>query len=528
MFDVIAETCAAVYLLWSAGPVTGAVLVQYEFSQDECRRGTAEDVAGGQLFFGDMILDNSTTSCLSGIGIERTPESPGSPGASSVGNTTLLRKELSRDASSPGRFSLELWLSIGKMPTCDSFCTTPIVTIGERAVSTDDDCQENMGMMITYWTELGEFGARFQSTTRASCERFWSGAVQPSDNMGNALHLVLTVDRTEFYGDPYAYLQWFINGTRVAWDLSQYIPPETMMSSWGSGFNLQILDSSRQIPSSFYREGPGIKIFFLAIHNETLDSTEILSRYSARIRNSTPVVRDTTVDIAEDGENGDHYGEPESYLQVFPQSELQPIPLDVYDSDNDPATPHNDHTSPRVFVSKLPFPGSLVNSFDEDIVSAPFEVFGEDGVFTVRYRPILNDFSSNVTANVSVPYANFSFYATDEEEGTRSHTNATVSIFVYPKNDPPEAFTASHDVYAGTRNNILPLDGTDMDPFDDVHGATIVESPARGSLFQVCKSCSLRNMDSNAIWTTLKLVHSRDTLGWSTNRWQNPQFVHIT
>lgn len=485
----MAERCAVAYLLWSAGQVTGAVLVQYEFSQDECRRGIVEDTAGRHRYFGDMILDNSTTSCLPGIGIERTSESPGSPGASSAGNTTLLRKDLSTDASSPGRFSLELWLSIDRMSKCHSFCTTPIVTIGERGVSIDDDCQENMGMMITYWTETGDFGARFQST-RDACERFWSGAVQPAENMGNALHLVLTVDRTEFFGESYAYFEWFINGTRVAWDLSKYVPPETMMTSWDSGFNLQLLDSSRQIPSSFYREGPGINIFYLAIHNETLDSTDILSRYSSRVRNSTPVVRDTTVNVAEDGENGDHYGEPEYYLQEFPRSELQLISLDVYDSDNDPATPNYDDTTPRVFVSKLPFPGSLVNPSDEDIVSAPFEVFREDGVFTVRYRPILNDFSTNVTANDSVPYANFSFYATDEGGYTRSHTNATVSIYVYPKNDPPEAFAASHDVKAGTRNNIVHLQGTDRDRFDGVHGAAIVETPARGTLFQVCHTLS--------------------------------------
>lgn len=484
----MAERCAVACLLWGTGQATGAVIVQYEFSQDECRRGAAEDLAGGQRYFGDMILDNSTTSCLSGIGMERTSESPGSPGASSVGDTTVLREDLSRSASSPGQFSLELWLSIDRMPACDRYCTTPIVTIGERGVSIDDDCQENLGMMLTYWTGTGEFGARFQSTTRDTCEWFWPGAEQPAENMGNAMHVVFTVDREEFFGNPYAYFEWFINGTRVAWDLSQYVPPLTMMATWDSGFNLQILDWSRQFPSSFYREGPGIKIFFLAIHNETLNSTEVLSRYATRIRHSTPIVRNTTVDVAEDGENGDHYEEPEFYLQVFPHSELQLIPLDVYDSDNDPATPNFDYTNPRVFVSALPYPGYLVNSSDEIIVHVPFEVFGEDGVFSVRYRPVLNDFSTNVTANDSVPYANFSFYATDEEDNTRSHTNATVSIYVYPKNDPPEALAASHVVYAGTRSNILPLEGIDRESFDNVYGAAIVESPTRGSLFQVCRT----------------------------------------
>lgn len=472
------------YLLWSAGQARAAVLIQYEFSQDECRGGVVEDVTGGDRYFGDMVLDNSTTSCLSGIGIERTPESPGSPGASSVGNTTLLREDLFRDASYPGRFSLELWLSIDSM-TCDSICTTPIVTIGERGVS-DDDCQQkNMGMMITYWTASGDIGARFQST-RSTCERFWSGAVQPTENMGYAFHLVLTTDRRYYFGDPYAYFEWFINGTRVARDLSKYVPPEIMMTLWDSDFNLQLLDWSRQTPSSSFGDGPGIKIFFLAIHNETLDETEVLSRYSARIGNSTPAVHDKTVGVAEDGESGDHYAVPESYLQVFPESELQLVPLDVYDSDNDPATPNYDNnTSPRVFVSTLPFPGSLINSSGEDVVSAPFEVFGDGGVFAVKYRPILNDFSTNVTGNDSVLYANFSFYAIDEESNTRSHTNATVSIYVFSKNDPPEAFNASHDVYAGTRHNIITLHGTDLDAYDDVHGAAIVEQPARGTLFQV-------------------------------------------
>lgn len=473
------------YLLWSAAQANAAVLIQYEFSQEECRGGAVKDVTGGDRYFGEMVLDNSTTSCLPGIGIERTPESPGSPGASSVGNTSFLREELFRDASSPGRFSLELWLSIDSMP-CENFCTTPVVTIGERGVSLDDDCQENMGMMITYWTESGDFGARFQST-RSACEKLWSGAMQPTANMGYAFHLVLTADRREYFGDPYAYFEWYINGTRVATDLNKYVPPEVMMTLWDPDFNLQILDWSRQTPSSFYTEGPGIKIFFLAIHNEALERTEVFSRYSARLPTSTPVVRDNTVGVAEDGELGDHYEAPESYLQVFPESELQLVPLDVYDSDNDPATPNYDNnTSPRVFVSTLPFPGTLVNSSGEDIVSAPFEVFGNnDGIFAVKYRPILNDFSTHEAGNDSVLYANFSFYAIDEESDTRSHTNATVSIYVFSKNDPPEASNASYDVYAGTRHNIISLHGIDMDAYDDVHGAAIVEQPARGTLFQV-------------------------------------------
>lgn len=473
------------YLLWVA-PAKAAVLIQYDFSQEECRGGAVKDVAGGDRYFGEMILDNSTTSCLSGIGIERTPESPGSPGASSLGNTTLLREELFRDASSLGYFSLELWLSIDRMSTCENFCTTPLLTIGERGISRDDHCQENIGMMITYWTESGDFGALFQST-RSSCEKVWSGAYQPTANMGYALHLVLTVRRLEFFGEPYAFFEWFINGTRVARDLNKHVPPEVMMTLWDPDFNLQILDWSRQTPSSLYREGPGIKIFFLAIHNETLNRAEVFSRYSARIPISTPVVRDSIVGVAEDGELGDHYETPESYLQVFPESELQLVPLDVYDSDNDPATPNYDNnTSPRVFVTTLPFPGTLVNSSGEDIVSAPFEVFGNtDGVFAVKYRPILNDFSTQGAGNDSVLYANFSFYAIDEESNTRSYTNATVSIYVYSKNDPPEAFNATHDVYAGTRHNIISLHGTDMDAYDDVHGAAIVEQPARGTLFQV-------------------------------------------
>lgn len=464
--------------------VDADLIIQYDFSQVECRQSKVEDVVGGDRYFGDLILDSSTASCLSGIGIERTSESPGSPGASSIGNTTLLREDLLKDASSPGHFSLEMWRSIESMPACDEDCATPILTIGERGVSLDDDCQENLGMMITYWTETGDFGARFQSAD-TECAVLWSGAIQPNENMGYAFHLVLTLDRREYYGLAYAYFEWFLNGTRVAWDLNRYIPPETMMMSWDADFNLQVLDSSRRLPSSFFSEAPGIKIFFLAFHDETLDATTVFSRYATRIGNSTPVVYDTVVGVAEDGENGDHYGEPESYLQEFPVSELQLVPLGVYDSDNDPATPHYDSISPRIFIYTLPWQGSLVQASGEDITSVPFEVVGDEGAFTVRYRPLLNDFSTNVSAVDSAVYANFSFYAIDEGSSMRSHTNATVSMYVFSKNDPPEAFNASHDVYAGTRQNIISLHGTDMDEHDEISGAAIVQLPARGTLFQV-------------------------------------------
>ncbi|CAM9609660.1 unnamed protein product [Ectocarpus sp. 4 AP-2014] len=503
------------YLLGGTCQSNAAVLIQYEFSQEECRRGVVADVAGGNRFFGDLSLDNSTASCLPGVGIERTSASPGSPGASSIGNTTLLREELLNDDSAPGHFSLELWLSVPEMPACDGFCTTPIVTIGEGDTSLDDDCQQNLGMMITYWTETGDFGARFMSIDD-ECERLWSGAIQPSESMGNALHLVLTIDSIVFFGEPYAYFRWYINGTRVARDLSKNVPPETMMTLWDSDFNLQLLDWSRQIPSSFYTEGPGIKIFYVAIHDETLGVTEILSRYSARITKSTPVVSDTTIGVAEDGEEGDHYEDPQSYLQVFPVSELQMVPLDVYDSDNDPATPNYDNsTSPRVFVNTLPLPGFLVNSSGDDISSVPFEVLGDAGAFAVRYRPILNDFSTND----SVVYANFSFYATDGESGTRSHTNATVSMYVFSKNDPPEAFNASHGVYAGSRQNIIPLNGTDMDAFDDVHGAAIVEAPARGTLFQVFNNGSVSNVavtNDEPLWRPM-VAYEHDSMWLRSN-----------
>lgn len=491
------------YLLWSADQAKAVILVEYEFAENECQEGVFKDVAGGDRYFGDLIMDNSTTSCLQGVGVERNSASPGTPGASSVGNASMLIQDLFRDDSpSPGVFSLELWLNIGSLPPCEYGCTSPVVTFGKRGGNDilDSECQENIGLMIKYWTGDGFFGARVQSS-RDICERFWSGANQ-ADNIGYPLHLVLTIAPREYFNEPYAYFEWFINGTRVAWDLSKHVPPEVLVKLWDPGFNLQILDRGREYPSSLFSPAPGIRFFFLAIHNETLLEPEVRSRYSAGILNSNPVVFDAIVGIAEDGEAGDHYETPEAYLQGFPESELQSIPLAYYDSDSDPTTPNFDNvTNPRMFISRLPLIGHLVNESGEDVVSVPFEVIPEDGiVFNVKFRPVFNNYSTNVTSllgtystnvtnstgNDPAVYANFTYYAVDRLTQRRSPSNATISIIVVSKNDPPEAFrNASHDAIAGTRQNIISMHGQDLEAYDYVRAVGIEDHPPGGALFQV-------------------------------------------
>ena len=307
--------------------------------------------------------------------------------------------------------------------------------------------------------------------------------VLPDGTKGYAFHLVFTIEELTLNGRVYSYFSWYINGTRVDYNLDQ--DPATTLGIWEDGHNLQLLDYTRWADSASWFKPTGARIYRVAMHNETLDRTTVLSRYAAGITNSTPSVYSSTVYIAEDGEEGNHYGEPESYLEAFPESELGDIVLDVYDSDTDVASPNlYVDSNPRVFVDTLPFTGFLVNTTGGNVVSTPFEVFHTGGQFAVRYRPLLNDYStSNVTA-----YANFSFHAVDILSGNRSYTNATLQIFVYSKNDPPAADNASHEVIVGTRQNIIPLNGTDIDAHDYIRTAGIVETPGKGSLFQVRQS----------------------------------------
>lgn len=458
--------------------------MQYDFPRAECLGGLVRDIAGEQAFFGNLILNTSSSSCPNGVGIEGSLGSPGWPGAFSVGNNSALLEALQGPETFPG-FSVELWLNIGDIACVGDdgshSCVAPIFTIGSSSSALDSTqlCTLNTDMEIIYLVNNRRFEARFKGDY--DCEGYGTRSYAlPIAKRGYPFHFVFTIEVIELLGRDYSLFGWYINGTRVQVNLSSTQPPATLLAQWHAAYNLQLLDRSRQAQSAFYTPFAAT-IYSAALHNETFDSTKALASMAAGLANSVSVVFDTKVNVAEDGEAGNHYEYPEYYLEEFPAAELQLISLGVHDADNSATSnPNFDNVFPRVYIDTLPFPGSLVNVTGEDIVSTPFEVVEDGGEFPVRYRPVFNDFSTG-----DAVYANFSFHANDGATGIRSLENATMSLCVSPKNDPPVAVNLSHVAYAGTKQNVILLQGTDIDANDYVQGAAIVETPKRGSLFQV-------------------------------------------
>ncbi|CAN0342598.1 unnamed protein product, partial [Laminaria digitata] len=463
---------------------TTELIIQYDFTQADCRDGLIKDTVGAGEFFGDLVLNTSSSSCIGGVGIEGNADYPGWPAAHSVGDTTALRGALQEPDTYPG-FSLELWLNIADITSCPedtSSCLTPILTINYPSIiEGTESCIDTVNIQLGYRISTNTLFISTPSQYGTFCNDHPTYTdVLPDETKGYSFHVVLTIEEFTISDRVYSYFTWYINGTRADYNLDQ--DPAVTLGIWEDGHNLQLLDYTRWADSTRWFKPTGAKIYRVAMHNETLDTATVLSRYTAGITNSTVSVYSSTVYIAEDGEAGNHYGEPESYLEVFPESELRQIVLDVYDSDTDVASPNlYVDSNPRVFVDTLPFTGFLVDSTGGNIISTPLEVFPTSGEYAVRYRPLFNDFS---TAN-DTAYANFSFHAIDIVSGNRSYTNATVHIYVYAKNDPPAAGNASYEVNVGTRQNIIPLNGTDIDADDYIQTAGIVETPAKGSLFQV-------------------------------------------
>ena len=278
----------------------------------------------------------------------------------------------------------------------------------------------------------------------------------------------------------------------MGWDLSyvQDFKYEGMVTKWHEGYNLQFLDRVRHNESTCFEERSTklyrARIFFqrVAVVNEC---ETVAAPYAEGIANSAPVSISTTVEINEDGEAGDHYYDPGLYLQGFEMTEVQKINLSIYDSDNDPTTLKYNGAFPRVFICVLPHIGHIFDPRSGGVVvTAPFEVLRKEGVYPVRYRPLLNKYSPSSIA--SGPYSTFSYCAEDgATAGLRRVKNGTVHIYVVPKNDPPKAFNLTFGAFAATRENILNLlQGSDVDDSDEVQGAEInegeIERP-RGVLF---------------------------------------------
>ncbi|CAM9918792.1 unnamed protein product, partial [Phaeothamnion confervicola] len=190
-------------------------------------------------------------------------------------------------------------------------------------------------------------------------------------------------------------------------------------------------------------------VFLVAAYSRALNETEVWLNYLAGLPDSLPVVSAVSVKISEDGEVGDHYDDPAFYLNVVPFDSLTGISLDVSDMEDTEGWPSNEEgwtetdEAPTVYVASKPAAGTLYDSSGAAVATVPHALpapeagTAVDGKFnfTVRYRPPKDEYSATATT----VFANFKYYAVDARTGKQSAENATVSVYVTAKNDPPVA-----------------------------------------------------------------------------------------
>ncbi|CAM9753424.1 unnamed protein product, partial [Discosporangium mesarthrocarpum] len=242
------------------------------------------------------------------------------------------------------------------------------------------------------------------------------------------------------------------------------------------------------------------EVYLLAIYTRTLNNSEVLRNFEAEIGNSVPIVANISVTINEDGETGNHYDEPEYYLADVPFTDLPVISLGVYDADHDQGNPNIDKELPlpRIFVLSLPAKGNLYNISGTPISYVPYEVALDETTYNMKYRPERDEYSSDEV------YTSFEYYAIDGKTSKRSIENATVTVHVLPKNDPPRAFNITTSAVVGTKNNIVFLDGEDQDVGDLVQDAVVSHGPVQGNLYQVYQNGSVSDtliVKGQILWT---------------------------
>ena len=473
---------------------------QYDFTRAECEDGVVADVGDGM--YGDLILDE-TVSCLDRVGIQSSDLIGGRPAAYSLGNSSGFLKTLQEPDEFPG-FAVEVWITLGKdlkpWDPCEHIgsCEYVIISIHNNILGPIMDyCQETTDFQLSYNAFYRSFKVlmRYDSD---SCNSFNTYEANLSKgDLQYPFQLVFTTAgtiRTNSGRDLGLFL-WFINGTYIEWDVS-YIQADfklkRLITPWHEGYNVQFLDKVRHNTSTWFEER-STKLHRARIFSEQValvgEYEAVAALFAEGVANSAPVSYNVTVEINEDGEAGDHYYDPGLYLQAFAVTELQNIYLDIYDSDNDPTTlNYNNDTFPRAFISVLPHIGHIFDPRSGGVVaSTPYEVLGEGGVFPIKYRPLLNEYSSS--SKTSDPYTTFSYYAEDgATTGHRSIEDGTVHVYVVSKNDPPRAFDLTINMLAATREIILNLlqgASDDVDDSNEVQGAEIYKLPKKGTIRQV-------------------------------------------
>lgn len=208
---------------------------------------------------------------------------------------------------------------------------------------------------------------------------------------------------------------------------------------WPSGIQLYLLTGG--VSNGAIASTSALTVYYLALHNSTLSTTEITTHAYTGVPNSLPFPLTSVVHVQENGEVGNHFHDPAFYQSPIPSSQLALLNLSVFDFDDQPVCPNfilNLLHPPSALVSSFPNPelcllyredGSEVNSMSPVVPSNT-----TTGTIKLRIRPAKNKFSPVLS---NIPFCTFSFYALDGITGFQSLRLANVSVFVTPVDQPP-------------------------------------------------------------------------------------------
>ncbi len=226
-------------------------------------------------------------------------------------------------------------------------------------------------------------------------------------------------------------------------------------------------------------------IYMIAMYGYPLDEADILQNYEAKLVNSAPVAFDSKLIVPEDGEIGDNYDDPESYVNPIPGSECFVIVIEDYiDADEDPERPNynNDDSPATLFITSLP-KGDIFDFYGNPITEddLPYTVSLDDDN-SLRYRPLWNEWSG-----LDKIYTSFEYIYKDGVDPLLESNIGTASIYVIPKNDQPIAVAGDSVVIRGVASEVC-VEAYDEDDGDNVAGIVLVDAPQHGTLYQLDSS----------------------------------------
>ena len=436
------------------------------------------------------LSKTSAVSCPKHIGVTAAEGSNTLTRMTSAGDSSALNAKL---AASTG-FSVELWLDHAHT-TSDKYM--PIFTIGKTPITGSNpfDCYYNSNFEVQRKNGDYVVNMAVDAAYIDDCSTLTSITAAITENAGPT-HFVLTASYTN---NQLAEVRIHLNGGStnggISEVLGQFPYPSTPSGSvykpgfdtnWWSAYKLELFSDARAVAADGTTSGlwgpwPGT-IYMAAMYDRVLSTSELTSNFKAKLSNSPPVVSATSVTINEDGELTDHYSNPVYYQSVVPAADLASITLTAYDWETDSSNTFSYSSSyalPTIYVSSLPATGTLLDYDGTQITSVPHALSSSSNNM-VKYRPVKDASSGSTTV-----YTTFTFYAIDGVTGSRSPADATMSIYVLAKDDPPMATAASFTAYSGTTSNIMCVTGTDVDSGDSAVSGSVVTVPSHGKLYKV-------------------------------------------